>query len=128
MYAETGRASGCIRIAEAAAHAGALLQMQDGSMWTYASRDDEGLIPCGPGELPSALPLHGAHPPGCTATPRSVRPCLVILFALACPALPDTASCWHSHLPVYHTALRFASYAICDLLLTTGLVFCPLSS
>ncbi|KAA6419594.1 MAG: elongator complex 1-like [Trebouxia sp. A1-2] len=56
---KTGRASGCIRIAEAAAHAGALLQMQDGSMWTYASRDDEGLIPCGPGELPSALPLHG---------------------------------------------------------------------
>ncbi|DBA88250.1 hypothetical protein WJX77_011440 [Trebouxia sp. C0004] len=45
----TERASGCIRIAEAAAHEGALLQMQDGSMWTYASRDDEGLSPCGPG-------------------------------------------------------------------------------
>lgn len=36
-------------MAEAAAQAGALLQMQDGSMWTYSGADCDGLCPCGPG-------------------------------------------------------------------------------
>ena len=47
VCAAASHAPGCVRIAEAAAQ-GALLQMQDGSVWTYSCVDHEGLCPCGP--------------------------------------------------------------------------------
>ncbi len=128
MCAETERASGgCIRIAEAAAHEGALLQMQDGSMWTYASRDHEGLVPCGPGAnfpvpCPFMVPTPQAAQDHLGQSCHAVSSCLPLL-ALLCQIMP-----WQMHLPVYHTALHCASYAICNLLLTAGLVYCPLSS
>ena len=49
ICAASSRAPGCIRIAEAAAQGGALLQMQDGSMWVYSGAVDQGLSPCGAG-------------------------------------------------------------------------------
>ena len=63
MCAASSRAPGCIKIAEAAAQGGALLQMQDGSMWVYSGAIDQGLSACGAGaNFPVSCPYMMATP------------------------------------------------------------------
>lgn len=115
MHAERERAPGCLRIAEAAAHEGALLQMQDGSMWTYASRDHEGLIACGPGAnfpvpCPFMVPTPLAALQHLGECPSALTSCLPLLVQL-CHTLPSAGiySCLSVTLHRIVQAVYFAS-------------------
>ncbi len=81
MCAATERAPGCVRIAEAAAQGGALLQMQDGSMWTYGGDANQPLSPCGaaanfPVPCPYMLPTPLAAMQQLGGPPCPALPCV----------------------------------------------------